>query len=269
MHKIAVLGSNGQLGRAICKRVKESGNLIALSRADFDLRQEFTSRLEEIQFDLLINCAAFNNTVAAEESFEEANRVNGYAVKELAQSCQKRGATFVHVSSDYVFDGRKGSSYVEEDLINPLSKYGKSKALGEQFAKQECERHYIFRTASLFGEGTNNFVQKILRSRDNLEIVDDIVMSPTSAESLAGWILEVCDKSAPYGIYHAVNDGAVSWYHFAQEICRLANKEISISAKKSDRNIERPKNSSLDVKKLKSVVGEIPDWKKSLRGYLE
>ena len=177
----------------------------------------------------MINCAAFTAVDAAESREAEALAVNGAAVGHLAEAADAAGAVLVQVSTDYVFDGEAERAYREDDPVNPLSAYGRTKLAGERAAAL-AHRHLIARTAWLFGEGAN-FVEAILAQiavgREELRVVDDQVGCPTCAEDLAAALLALLDRGAR-GTLHVTNAGATSWCGFAQEIVCLSGAPVSV-----------------------------------------
>ena len=188
--------------------------------------------LEQLEFDALVNCAARHNTDEVEDNPNPAFAVNARAVGVLAKACAKRGARFIHISTDYVFGGDWGRAQPlrEDDPIAPVNVYGASKALGENLARLEGGDVVILRVASLFGvAGANgkggNFVETMIRlgrEKRALRIVDDQIMSPTATVDVAAAIVRILTRGCPAGTYHAVNSGATSWFEFAQAILRGA-----------------------------------------------
>lgn len=270
MAKILIIGSTGQLGRALVQRLADE-ELITPKREELDLfkTEEIFDRLNNRSFDVLINASAYNLTERAEEDPRPAFAINAHAVGEMARSCRAKGAIFVHVSSDYVFDGQKGSAYTEEDRVCPLNLYGCSKAMGEQLALSNVKELYILRTASLYGDGPSNFVKKIWAKQDMADVVDDIVMSPTSAHELAAWIALLLEKRGPFGLYHAVSHGEVSWYQFAKQIVEYSGRNVHVKpVKSSNAKMKRPSNSALCPTKLERVIGPISSWQEGLKQYV-
>jgi dTDP-4-dehydrorhamnose reductase len=261
--KIVVIGKTGQLARALQKQ----RDVQAFSKEEIDLIDP--GALLDHSFDVLINAAAYNATEAAEKEIDLAFALNAHGVGKLACIAEAKKALFVHVSTDFVFSGSKGSSYTESDPIGPLSVYATSKALGEKLALQ-ATKHYIFRTASLYSEGGSNFPAAILkRAREGkeLKVIDDIVMSPTNADSLAEWIYRAIDQKIPYGLYHAVNKGQASWYQFAQEVLKKAHLETPVSRCSHTEyasGIKRPLFSALSVDKLEKEIGSMKSWQEAL-----
>lgn len=272
--RILIVGATGQLGRALQSQIKplKDVEFLTFSRENLDLMdtKAIYPFLNRFNFDFLINASAYNLTEKAEENPRPAFLINAHAVGEMGRVCSEKGAIFVHVSSDYVFDGQKGEPYSEEDPVCPLNLYGCSKALGEEFARGALKEHYILRTASLYGEGKSNFVKKICAKENVAEVIDDIVMSPTYASDLAGWILALIEKKGPFGTYHAVNQGEASWYNFAKKIVELAGADLVVKPVKSTPGkMKRPQYSALSTSKLESVIGPIKAWEEGLKSYVK
>lgn len=270
--KALVLGKEGQLGRAFLKQMKAQG----LGRQEVDLSKgaEGVKLLDTLNFDLLINAAAFTDTEKAEKYPEKAWQVNAMSLTHLVEVVAKKKAIFVHIGSDYVFSGDKKAPYKEEDPIGPLSAYGASKAAGEYIALQ-YPKTYVFRTASLFGMGGQNIVETFLRlgkNKEKISAISDHWMSPTYAQNLVDWTLLALAKQVPFGLYHAVNTGGATWHEFAQEIfakCGIRCDVQACSFREYPSSIQRPQYSVLDTRKLQTVVGSLPSWQEGLAAYLK
>lgn len=260
--KIAVIGKTGQLARALQKQRE----VVAFSKEEIDIADP--SKLKEVDFDVLINAAAYNETEKAELEPDLAFTLNGHGVGKLAQIAQEKKAIFVHVSTDFVFSGNKGDPYIESDPVGPLSIYGVSKALGEKMALK-CDKSYIFRTASLYSKEGNNFPKAILkRAKEGkpLKVIDDIIMNPTNAHCLADWIYRALDKKIPFGLYHAVNKGGTTWYQFAVKVLEHEGVKADISRcshMEYPSKIKRPLNSVLSIEKLEREIGTIIGWEEA------
>ncbi len=282
--KIILLGSNGQLGSDIVRLHQKQSKvfeLMALSRKEIDLTQKekVISFLENQDFKILINCTGYNRVDDAETHAQEAFAINAHAVKILAEICENKKARFIHISTDYVFNGEKSSPYLETDPIGPLSIYGSSKAMGEDLAHSICPDTLLLRVASLFGiAGSSgkggNFIETIIhkaQEKKELRIVNDISMSPTSTLDVAHMILTLIEKEAPSGIYHAVNSGQATWFEFAKEIIqqtKMACKLIPITRDEYPTAALRPAYSVLDNSKISKITGTIPHWREALEKYL-
>jgi len=224
---------------------------------------------------LVINCAAYNNVDGAEAEPERATLLNATAVEHLAKTCTEIEATLIHFSTDYVFEGAKRQGYVEADGPNPQSAYGRSKAAGE-ISAQHNPRHYLVRLSRLFGKpavsenAKRSFVDTMLalaQQRSSLEVVDAEFSSPTYAPDLAQAVFDIVRLQSPYGTYHRTNDGACTWYGFAQEIFRLAEKSVTltpVSPEKFSRPAARPAYSQL----LTTKLPPLRPWQAALADYL-
>lgn len=274
-----VIGARGMLGRDLVAILTSAGiKTIALTRDDLDIRDPtaVNETIHAQQPGLVINTAAMTNVDGCESNAEEAFRVNAQGPANLAKAAKECGAFLVHVSTDYVFDGRKGSPYVEADAIRPLGIYGKSKAQGEtQVAATLPDRHCIVRTQWLFGPHGKNFVEAILsaaRTQDVLKVVDDQWGCPTYTRDLAHGILNLCSIRAT-GIVHVTNSGETTWHNFAVEILRRAGMEgvrvAAISTSQLDRPAPRPAYSVLDNSRFSHLTGTVlRHWDEALQEYL-
>jgi dTDP-4-dehydrorhamnose reductase len=281
---VAVLGANGQLGSDIVRGAREFRDIktLALTRRDLDVC-DLPSIVEVLagkQFDVLVNCTSYHKTDEVEGRATEAFRVNAHAVAALAKACRARGARFVQVSTDYVFDGGNKRPYTETDFASAVNVYGASKLLGEKLALREHpEGTLIARVASLFGVAGSsgkggNFVETILRKAKEtgeVRVVHDISMSPTSTADAAKVILTLVGNKAAAGIYHVVNSGAATWFEFARQIVEEAGvqaRAVPTTSAEYPTAAIRPAYTALDNRKAAEVAGEIPAWRDALRRYL-
>lgn len=282
--RILILGASGQLGSdVLCTlQKKDFARLLALTRDDLNLEnlKALKNSLKLFApFDYIVNCSSFTNTADCEKNEGQAFLINSEVPKLLAQICKEFGATLIHVSTDYVFDGKTEGSYLETDQVNPLSIYGKSKAQGEINVMENNPKSFIFRVASLYGvKGSKgkggNFVETMLAKAklgQALKVIDDQVMSPTHTLDVAR-VIAYFIENAPqdYGIYHCVNQGEGSWFEFTQEILKQLNLEtkmIPIKMSDYDTSVKRPKRSVLSVEKL-SKYYQMPKWEDALHEYL-
>ncbi len=280
--KIAILGANGQLGFDLVRTFKDTEHeIVPLTHADIDVVDPSVSRkiIKNIQPEIVINCAAYVRVDDAEEFPERAFAVNALGARNMALISKELDAILVYISTDYVFDGRKNQPYIEEDIPNPLGVYGASKLAGEYFVKNLVGKHYIIRSSSLFGiAGASgkggNFVETMIkkaRSREEIKVVDDMVMSPTCTRDAAEMIMKILDKKLPFGVYHVANKGKCSWYEFAKAIFDTLMLEANLSPTKTDilqSKAKRPMNSPLASMKLKKYRLEMENWETALRNYL-
>lgn len=271
-----VLGCRGQLGRALEPVLSEKYEVVGVDRDEVDITEAgaVSALVREVAPAVVVNCAAYTAVDQAEHDPEAAFAVNAGAVATLAGLVDEIGAKLVQISTDYVFDGRLGRSYREDDLVNPVSVYGRSKRDGEEAARS-ARRHLIVRTAWLYGQGGANFVQAILRQVDRgaveLRVVDDQWGSPTWSVDLAAAVGDLLAVDAE-GVVHAVNQGVSTWFGFAEEMCRLLGIAVSlvpISTGESGRPAPRPPRAILDTSRLQALLGHgLPPWEEALGRYL-
>lgn len=276
--KIVITGSNGQLGLELIKQLQNENKYEVIATDKSTLNIVDMNNVNEFILnnnpDVVINCSAHTAVDLCEEDVENAYKINALGPRNLAITCEKVGAKFVQVSTDYVFDGYGNIPYKEDNKTNPNSIYGKSKLMGEQFTKEFCSKYFIVRTAWLYGEG-NNFVRTMIRLAENnkeLNVVNDQYGSPTSTVDLAKAIIDLIDTEY-YGTYHGTCEGQCSWYDFAKKIFELSNIDIKVNPVTSDefkRPAPRPSYSVLDNFMMKLVgLNSFRNWEDSLREYLE
>lgn len=277
MINVLVTGGNGQLGECIKNLEPQfSGfNFTFTDYIELDITnsEEVQSFFNNQPLDYCINCAAYTAVDKAEIDVQKAFEINTIGAKHLAQICDKNNTVLIHVSTDFVFDGKKSEAYKETDKANPISVYGNSKLKGEQEIIESLKEHFIIRTSWLFSEYGTNFMKTMIRlskERDELNVVSDQIGTPTYAKDLAKVILEVINtKSNQYGTYHYSNEGIANWYDFAKAIFKLSKIEIKvhpIQTKDYPTPAERPKYSVLDKTKIKQTLNiKIPHWKDSLK----
>lgn len=272
--KILVTGANGQLGKEITRQGSEY-ELVLTDFNTLDITDGVAVRayFHQLKPKVVIHCAAYTNVDGAESDGDGAFRVNVIGTQNIAAGCLEVGARMVYVSTDYVFDGKKQEPYREFDLVNPQSIYGHTKRQGEEIVRQILGRHYIVRTAWLYGDG-NNFVRTMLKlaeTNKTLHVVDDQVGTPTSTVDLTRAILKLLASDA-YGTYHATCQGHCSWYEFACEIFRQSGKDINVipvPTSQFPRPAKRPMHSVLDNHMLRMTVGDpMRKWQDALEEYL-
>ena len=284
--KVALLGANGQLGSDIHRELSECGarfTVLPLHRRDLDVSrtEDIAPFLNDLDFDVLVNCTSYHKTDEVEENADLAFRVNAHAVHEMAKVCREKTRWLIHFSTDYVFSGSGTRPYTEADGIGPLNVYGASKAMGEGLALLEYDQVAVLRVASLFGvvgaSGKGgNFIEAILKrakETGSIKVVDDIRMSPTSTATVARIVRHVLENldSLKGGIYHVVNSGEASWFEFAREAVTQAGVKaevVPIPSSEYPTAARRPAYSVLDNGKITSVVGGIPHWTDALDEYL-
>lgn len=268
--RILVAGRQGQVGSELAFLGAEQGlDLVALGRSDLDVTdtESIASVFEIYQPDLLINAAAYTAVDKAESEPGRAYAVNETATALLADSCAEANIPMLHISTDYVFDGTKEGSYKEEDPVNPIAVYAKSKEAGERALRERLENHIILRTSWVFGVQGNNFVKTMVRlakDRDRLKVVSDQFGGPSSARGIASALLTIAAQyekngTVSWGTYHYCQKPYVSWHQFAQAIIERATEielvdhpvEVApILSSEFPTPVTRPKNGCLSVKKL-------------------
>ena len=271
---ILVVGGNGMLGRDMLALLGDAARGVDIDEIDITSLESTERVLRTLKPDTVINCAAYTDVDSCESNVETAMQVNGEGVAHLAMASREIGARLVHVSTDYVFDGGKGSPYVEDDLPCPLGVYGESKLAGEMNAAFNPD-HLIVRTQWLYGLHGKNFVETMLRlaiEKDQLAVVDDQIGSPTWTVDLAQAI-QALMKTGHRGIYHAANSGFCSWNEFAQAIFQESGLSVKVNGMTTDelnRPARRPLYSTLDCSKLEQDSGFRPQpWRSALKAYLQ
>lgn len=279
--KILVTGANGQLGRCI----KDASThypefefvFVAKEALDILEKSPIATLFQENQFTHCINTAAYTNVEKAESEPEKTFAINSEAVKNLAEVCRKHDTVLLHISTDYVFDGKNEFPYVETDPTNPLNVYGASKLKGEQYIEEICDKYFIFRTSWLYSQYGHNFLKTILKySKEDkqLTITTEQRGTPTNANDLAQALLStIAQDSTDYGVYHFSNSGETTWYGFAKEIL-LQTGRLN-DAKLAETNhyatfAERPIYSVLNNKKI-GLNLNVPgiNWEKGLKSVLK
>jgi dTDP-4-dehydrorhamnose reductase len=286
MTRILLTGANGQVGEELRQTLTPLGSVTAIDRTSWDLGQPeaILSIIEDVQPTLIVNAAAYTAVDKAESEPELALLINGKAPGILAEGAEKIRAGLIHISTDYVFDGKSRSPYLESDPTNPLGEYGKSKLAGEQAIRATCPNHMIIRTAWVYGvRGKGNFVKTMLRlgaQREELRVVTDQIGSPTWAKDLAIAIAQLAPQlnAETAGTYHYTNSGVCSWYDFAIAIFEEAaalgfplqvQRVIPIATEEYPTPATRPPFSVLSLRKTSAFLGGPPPyWRQSLRKML-
>jgi dTDP-4-dehydrorhamnose reductase len=284
--KILLAGGSGQLAQELQPILLSSGEVIAVDRTSLDLSlpESIRQAMAEIQPDLVVNAGAYTAVDKAESEPELANAVNGIAPGILAEECEKLGASLIHFSTDYVFDGSHGSAYLETDSTNPLGTYGKSKLAGEEAIRKAGNRHIIIRASWVYGNGgKGNFVKTMLRlgkEREEIRVVADQIGSPTWTRDLAEAISQIIPLlgSETFGTYQYTNSGVCSWYDFAiaifEEAAKLGlplkvQRVIPITTSEYPTPAKRPAFSVLSTVKISALLGtHPPHWRQGLRQML-
>jgi len=279
MLNVLVTGGNGQLGselNEVSSEYSESLKLFLVNRHTLNLESEseLTRYIAENQIGAILNTAAYTAVDLAEKEIEKATTSNVTIPKLLANISKFHHLRFLHVSTDFVFDGKSCQPYREEDPIGPISVYGKTKARGEEEIQKTDSNFQILRTSWAYSKFGNNFLKTIRRlaqEKPELRIISDQIGSPTWVRDLARVSLQLIQTDLP-GIYHYSNEGVASWYDFAKEIVeisRLKTKIIPIETKEYPTPASRPAYSVFNKSKIKKSLNiEIPHWKDSLKACL-
>lgn len=282
MRRIILLGANGQVGQALLKRqVYFDCKIISFTRNELDITslEQIKLAILRVQPDLVINAAAFTAVDGAETNSSKAFDVNAFAVEKLAIVCKKFNIPFFHISTDYVFDGKKLEPYQEIDEEKPLNVYGHSKLLGENLLKENFEKHLILRTSWVFSEFRTNFpkaIMKLASTREELRVINDQYGGPTSADAIADTLLKIAGKDKiKWGTYHFSGYPFTSWFGFTHKILEVASKNgyikkmptvVPVKSDEFKQTASRPLNSRLDNHKIERVFGIKPEnWEVYLR----
>jgi dTDP-4-dehydrorhamnose reductase len=276
--KVLLLGGSGQLGSEIRKRWS-SDEITAPSHEALDIADatEIAAAVDRGNIDAIVNCAAFHNVDQCEAEPEKALHFNADAVDGMAQVAQERDITFVTISTDYVFDGAKGAPYVETDEPHPLSKYAESKLAGERLVLDRKMKAFVVRTCGVYGPAASKskgtFIDRVIRQAQNgeeIRVVNDVVASPTFAGDLAGALRQLLDTTS-FGLFHAVNEGAITWFDFVREALLqsgLPRPIVPIKAADWKVAARRPSYSALANEKLNALEIRMAAWQEGIAGYL-
>jgi len=281
--KILVIGKDGQLGKSIKNRTDsiKSHDFLFVGRSDFDMGNieninNFFNR--STTFDIIVNCAAYTDVEKAEIEPDIANQINHIAVKELAEISNRKKIKFIHISTDYVFNGKSDKPYIETDTAKPINVYGETKFDAELAIKSVMNNNaLIIRTSWMYSEYGNNFVKTMLKlgkEKEEVEVVSDQIGSPTYAGDLADAITTIIQskkfnkETFQSEIFHYSNEGATSWFNFAKEIYRITGincKITPISTNQFISKVNRPKMTAMDINKISNYFKiKLSPWKESL-----
>jgi dTDP-4-dehydrorhamnose reductase len=278
---ILITGGKGQLGKDLAKELTERGiENIPVDIEEMDITDEkavkefISSYVKERSLDAVIHCAAYTAVDRAEDEEELAYKINAVGTKNVAEACKENDIKLMYISTDYVFDGEGERPWQPDDKRAPLNVYGKTKYEGELFV-QQLEKFFTVRISWVFGLHGNNFIKTMLKlgkERDELNVVDDQIGSPTYTKDLSVLLADII-QTDKYGIYHASNEGLCSWYEFAKEIFSQAGLNVKLNPVDSSAfpvKAKRPHNSRMDKSKLvQNGFKPLPDWKDALRRYIE
>jgi len=286
--KLLIIGKTGQLGSSLINNANLLNySVVALSRQELDITKiyqttKFLRLLKEINPDYVINCAAYNNVKESESNSLYAFNVNCFSVKIIAEITNKLNIPFITFSTDYVFDGKKGYSYIETDTPHPINMYGISKLSGE-YASLMYENTTIVRTCGLYGlhststkNGRGNFIDNRIansKSNNSIQIGNDQTVSPTYAEDLSKAIIQIIEHPIKkYNLYHLINEGYCTWYELTHEIYDILNintEIIPVNHFGIDETVKKPLFSALRNERAKELGIFLPHWKDALKRYLE
>lgn len=274
---ILVTGSNGQLGNELKSLQSKypQYNFTFYSREELNISdpKAIEENFEKTSPHFVINCAAYTAVDKAETEHDTAMMINGSAVGYLAAACNKNGAKFIHISTDYVFDGQSKAPLKETDDVHPVNFYGESKLLGERLAFKHNEDSVVIRTSWVYSVFGNNFVKTMIRlmqSRESISVVNDQIGSPTYAADLAEVIMQIIDADKwVAGVFHFSNDGVISWYEFAQEIKTLTGSNCMVNGIPTEQYptpAKRPTYSVMDKSKIVETYNvALKNWRESLQ----
>ncbi len=278
---VLVFGRTGQVARALAMQAPRTWLFAGRDAAELTDAASINKIISEIKWSAVINAAAYTAVDRAESEPGIARAVNADAPGIMAQACVRADIPLVHISTDYVFDGAADRPYTEDDTINPLNVYGRTKADGEKAVLDAGGRAVILRTSWIYAPEGKNFVNTMLKlgqERDELRIVNDQIGAPTSTDDIAHGILQILSSLDATGIFHMTASGSTSWHGFATEIFRMADKKglkipqriIPIRTAEYPTPARRPLNSRLDCNKLAKRYGVIlPPWQQGLSACME
>ena len=277
--KVVIIGGNGQLGMDLVKAFSDM-EAIPITHTDIEVSElnSVSGVLSVFRPDIIINTAAYHKVDDCEKYPEQSYKINAIGALNLAKVSESMNIPLVHISTDYVFDGKKQTPYVESDSPHPLNVYAVTKVAGEHFITANTSRYYIVRSSGLYGHHVcrakgRNFIDTMLKlsgERKEVRVVNDEILTPTYTYHLAMQIRELVDTDA-FGIYHCTNNGSCSWFEFAEEIFRKAGVKTSVvpvSAKEFPSPVKRPSYSVLENAALHSLgIDHMPQWQESLAHY--
>ena len=273
--KTLIIGSKGMLGQELMKVFGNDHEVIGWDRGEIDITeaQSVKSKVQSLRPELVINAAAYNNVDQAETETELANKINGYAVGNLAVICKELDIPLVHYSTDYVFDGTKKEGYRETDQPDPQSAYARSKYLGEQELQKKSDKYYLIRLSRLFGKeggGKKSFVKQMIelsQTKKELDVIDEELSCPTYAPDLAERTKHIVENKLTYGVYHSANEGGVTWFGFATEAFKIKGIDVKLNpvpGSKFPRPAKRPAHSIL----LNTKLPPMRSWQSALKEFL-
>ena len=279
--KIAIIGANGQLGTDLKEVLSGSHEVVGLTHSDIEITDidNINKVVTSVKPDILINTAAYHVVPEAEKFPDKAFLINGTATMNLAKVCQDNEIRLFHYSTDYVFDGKKGKPYTEDDCPNPLNVYANTKLSGEYFALNYCDKSFVVRVSGIYGKTPcrakgGNFVTtmlKLAKEKPEVRVVNDEILTPTPTYNIALNTAELINTDA-FGLYHMSCEGQVSWYEFAKAIwdtLKLQTPLFPASVNDFPLVVKRPFYSVLENSELTKLgINRMPDWKEALQFFL-
>jgi len=278
--RVVVTGASGQLGAAVVEDFRTAHDTVPLTRRDADLTDDaaVAAAIDRVGPEVIVNCAAYNDVDGAEDHPIEALNANAFAVRALARAAERLGATLVHYSTDFVFDGTAVRPYSEADRPNPRSVYATSKLLGDWFAF-DAPRAYVLRVESLFGRAPNGpeprgsvaSILNRLMAGESPKVFIDRTISPTYVVDAARATRELVERAAPAGLYHCVNSGECTWFEFARELAHRLGLEAALTPVRTNQvalRAARPLYCALSNEKLRRVGIEMPAWQDAVRRFV-
>lgn len=281
--KVAVIGASGQLGNDVSAAFVSTGhNVTSLDHSLIEVSSldSVQASLGQIQPDLIVNTAAFHHVEKCEADPSQAFAINAAGARDVAMVAESLGAKLIHVSTDYVFDGKTQTPYTEEALPAPLNVYGNTKLSGEMFVRSMSSRHFVVRVSAIYGsnpcraKGGLNFVElmlKLSREREEIRVVDDEFVSPTPTSEIARQLVAL-SQTSEYGLYHATAEGSCSWYEFARAVFELSGSKVRLERARPGEfpaKVARPKYSVLENRALKRrSLNVFTNWEQGLATYL-
>lgn len=280
--KIGIIGSNGQIGRSICRLLSKKYHIYKIPRSKCDLykQKKTINHLKKNKYDILINAAAFTNVDKCEIERKKSEMINSKSLFHISKICKKNGTLLIHYSTDYVFNGKKKLPYNEKDKCDPINHYGKTKLLGEQIIQNSGCIFLILRTSWVYGPNGRNFINKIVEKinlNENLKVISDQYGVPNSSEFIADMTAALIKNKIKNEIINVTSDGKTSWYQLSKEILKYLKlkKDIDIkiekiTSKQANFIAKRPLYSKLSNQKLKKFVQnkKILSWEKYFKKYI-
>jgi len=281
--KIGIIGANGQLGHDLVGAFSEKGDEVFElnhNRIEISDIDSVSSVLKQVTPDIVINTAAMHNLEVCEKEPRKSFDVNGIGARNLALVSNEIDSLLIHFSTDYVFDGLKKTPYIESDLPSPLNVYGNTKLSGEHFIRSIARKHLVLRVSGLYGHSPCrakglNFVDlmlKLARERDEIRVVNDEELSPTTTEEIARQVVSISEMSQ-YGLYHVATQGSCTWFEFAKAIFELTKSKVKLSIADPSEfplKVPRPKYSVLENHNLENAgINKMGHWRQALQKYID